>query len=383
MAEPTANRSVPDILTQFPGPVTLHESRFDAIAMLVVTGSVTIGSSILLVYMALEGSLTGWAALAILLTASAFLALSAKLAHSLQHPGWMRLSARGFEINAGRSRHRHAWRDIARFAIKDTRQGPGIVVFDLATTDDRSGQRQKYDVEVHHAPYHLPTQELVSLLTLWREKALTDTGEQRSSTLSPEAGSPQRPPATTPSTEGTSAAERKAAVVLSQYPKRVKLVRSSWVGWAVPLAMLATGFVLIALQKALPDHPLFGATVERESFSRGDFTTEYPALFPSVALAAIAIVVIHQVFFRRWVALGADELEIRTWRSRDVHRWCDIRGIHLNPDGSDEVLLDLVPQAVSGSEMRQAVIRKGHQGLAGETLATLLTRWQQKALGPP
>jgi hypothetical protein len=159
---------ISEILSRFPGPVTLYPSRKKW--LLVFAGGALFASGG--VWMIRSGEWTGWFPLVIF----ALVVVIAAVA-MLPGAGALTLDREGFEITNLFRRHRTSWQDALRFAT--ARIPPAtqrwVVYDDLGHS---AKQLAKINVEIvgRNAAlpdtYGLSSDDLGQLMTEWRERAL-------------------------------------------------------------------------------------------------------------------------------------------------------------------------------------------------------------------
>jgi hypothetical protein len=175
------DNEVRDIVTKFPGPITLLPSRLKYWFMIVLGVGMT-AASVLASFLCLsrlragiEGA--GVAAVLVIL-GTAFFGIATVVFVILLRRGSLRLDEDGFEVT-GLVRKRFRWREVSGFDVFYFR-GNSLVMF--KTTNPRRNILEKFNAvltggrnEGIPADYELAAEKLVQLLTAWRNLAVDET----------------------------------------------------------------------------------------------------------------------------------------------------------------------------------------------------------------
>jgi hypothetical protein len=161
------------LLTGFPGPVFMRPSRRKWLLILLGCAIFTAGS----IWMVLEGKPIGWFPLI-------FFGLGSVTALALLLPGagGLKLDANGFEITNLFQRKRTRWQDTSVF--EPVRIPPAnilLVVYDDAKLGASSMAQIASSIAGRNGAlpdtYGLSANDLASLMTQWRERALSAAGK--------------------------------------------------------------------------------------------------------------------------------------------------------------------------------------------------------------
>jgi hypothetical protein len=167
------NNEVRDIITKFPGPITLHSSRLKYWFMIVLGVGMTVAGILASLRARIEGAGLGIVLGTIIGTA--FFATATLVFVVLLRRGALLLDEDGFEV-ISLVRKRFRWREVSDFDVFYFR-GNSLVVF--KTTNPRRNILEKFNAaltggrnEGIPADYQLTAGKLVHLLTAWQNLAV-------------------------------------------------------------------------------------------------------------------------------------------------------------------------------------------------------------------
>ena len=155
-----------EILRQFPGPVILWPTILRSVGTCVVCALLTAMFASFAVAGVDQGHViqtvtNGFCAL--LSTCAGFVALYALLARR----DYMRLTAEGFEVQYAWRLQRHAWRDVADFAVMPIGRAGLRLVYNDAANAEAQGPMSR----MAHT-YGLEKDDMARLMNEWRRRAL-------------------------------------------------------------------------------------------------------------------------------------------------------------------------------------------------------------------
>lgn len=160
------------LLSRFPGPVTLYPARMKWLVVLLVTSLFTAAAS----WMVSRGVPNGWLALA--LAGPGWIASAIQLV-----PGTaaLTLDGDGFEVKAWALRRRSRWADVTRFIAKAPPGTRTKVVF-YSNRERKNAVLGKInalacgDTAALPDTYGVPADDLARLMSLWRDRATQHQG---------------------------------------------------------------------------------------------------------------------------------------------------------------------------------------------------------------